>query len=148
MITTRDRLAALVEAVYDKTLDGTLAWEPTATKGAVSCRIGSAIIHMDDEPSERFELDFRMSVFDRDGNQVDTFSNSMFYDMEPRRFPFDSYYKLMENLLELARRKVTGADAILDELLVKLEAPPVHDPDASKKRPSAFDSDLDDGVPF
>jgi hypothetical protein len=149
MPTTSERLRTLVEGLYIATNDGRLKWQSAASGKGFTAAVSGSLIEIMAESPDYDSSDIRINIFNKDGDLVDTFSDSYFGRSSPVNVPQASYYGVMNVLLEGARRSATGADKIVDTIVAELNAPIILESPAQVARPApvAFD-DLDDNVPF
>lgn len=146
MSSTTDKLRGLVEVLYARTDQNTIAWQISEDKETVWSVIGDHKIELNEEQRDRFEVDIRVTVFDKNGNQIDTFADNYFGGLSPKSGNFSSYFNLMSTLLEMAKRQASGADAAIVNILKALGGKPI-----SNIRPETIEGyadDLDDDVPF
>ncbi|MCP8939289.1 hypothetical protein NK718_12250 [Alsobacter sp. SYSU M60028] len=60
-------------------------------------------------------MDYTMQIINNEGVVVDSFTDDDIFEEN------GSYYRLMEDIHELARRRAMGSDAVLDEVLKELD---------------------------
>lgn len=145
MTNTNGKLRGLVEVLYRRTINGDITWEISSDKVSVFADLGIYRIEVSPEAGDTsFGNDMRITVFDDNGNQVDTFTDATFENAKPTYDGVNSYYTMMSSILEIAKRQATGADRAIQQLLDTLGGTAVTDP---PKKKSAFD-DLDDDVSF
>ncbi|MET4131673.1 hypothetical protein ABIE62_000789 [Porphyrobacter sp. MBR-155] len=114
-----NKLRALVEALYSNTTSGALAWAVQAGSDVFFTSIGDRRLDVFVEEGER-EEDVWIIIYNRDGDKIESFSDTFFGKARPARTPHDNYYSLMKDLYDAAGRNARGADKIVNELLEEL----------------------------
>ncbi len=144
MSTTSEKLRGLVEFLYLKTEESKLDWNLSFDRQSVWSVIGDYRIEIAEDQAESFEKDIRVTVFNKDGDQVDTFTDTYFSGKMPAKAKFNTYYLLMSTNLETAKRQASGADAAIETILTSLGGSAIIEQPAR----GGFSDDLDDDVPF
>lgn len=109
----------MVERLYDRTISDSINWE-MGWNGDVQCQFGAYTVHLkssrdsDGEPYEHVEL--------RNSNDIviDSFSDAYITGETPRIANFTTYYGLMAELRQSARRKAMGVGDAIDTILGNL----------------------------
>jgi len=144
MSTTTEKLRGLVEFLYLKTEESALDWNLSSDRQSVWSPIGDYRIELSEDQAESFEKDVRVTVFNKDGDQIDTFTDTYFSGMIPTKAKFNTYYLLMSTNLETAKRQASGADAAIEKILNSLGGSAI----IERSTRGGFSDDLDDDVPF
>jgi hypothetical protein len=132
---------ALVHKLYELTVQKKIPWEFDGYYGSVEAVFSGLEVSLSNVEHEG--TPFETIKISRNGNQIDYFTDSGL-EGNPRLPEFDSYWKFMVALRELAARQAAKIEETLDKLLETLEE--VDNP-KSLPKPNPFDDDLDD-VPF
>lgn len=107
---------SLVEALYLKTVSGDIDWSDGFMNGGYSAEIGDKTIALTREADEdRREL--IVTVYDRSFNVVEGFSDTSLASATPVKVSGGSYFKIMSDLYDMARRHSTGATKALNDIL-------------------------------
>lgn len=147
MSTTSEKLRGLVEAIYAQTVGERIDWSISDDKSRVSADINTYKIEIFAEASENsFQADIRYSIYNSNGDLVDTLTDQTISSFNPVNVNLNSYFSVMSNTLEMAKRQASGADKAIESILLSLGAHAVKD----KPSPRFFGSsdDLDDDVAF
>ncbi|MCK1655132.1 hypothetical protein IVA88_27330 [Bradyrhizobium sp. 149] len=115
----------MVRLLVERTEAGDVTWKPTAADDAfqVSFRNYSLLLSKVSESNSR-DPDFVISLINEDGVVAESFSDvELYHSCGPFPEGASPPFKAMENLFELARRQASGADKIIDEILLQLRAP-------------------------
>ncbi len=110
----------LVEALYQKTLQGKLEWEEGLAAKSFQTSVGRINLQISKE-SDEDRTDINLELFDKGWNSIELFSDNSFGGVTPVRVGQSSYFNLMLNLFEMAQRNSSGADKVVAELLDSLE---------------------------
>ena len=114
------KFRALVEKLYQRTLDGKLEWNFDSSLPYLWTTIANREIEI--EESHNFNGDPLMSILIKsDGEVIERFNDEMITGVEPKIAGFASYYKLMVELENAAKRRALGADKSLDDVLRELD---------------------------
>lgn len=122
MSNSRNRLRTLVEGLCLATDSGKIDWSEQ-TSGIYTSQIANNKAEIANIGS-----DIRITIYDNQGNEVDSFDDNYFKDMTPSMLSYNTYYAAMAALYENARRNATGADKVIDEIISNLGINPVDDP--------------------
>lgn len=123
MASTSERLRSLVEGLLLATTEGRLNWE-IASSSSYLTEVGGGRVEV-----AKDNADIRITVYGPNGNEVDSFDDNYLRNYSPQKVQFANYYAAMVALFESARRKATGADQVVDEILRALQTPLVRDND-------------------
>lgn len=146
MSTTSEKLRGFVEAIYTQTAAERINWIISDDKSRVTADVSTYKIEISDEPSENsFQADIRYSIYNANGDLVDTLTDQTISSFNPVNVNLNSYFSVMSNTLEMAKRQASGADKAIESILLSLGANAVKDKPI-RGFPSA--DDLDDDVPF
>lgn len=147
MSTTSEKLRGLVEAIYTKTRLEEITWNLSDDKSRVSANIDTFNIEISGEASEQpFQEDIRYTIYNVNGDIVDTFTDETISAYSPVTISINSYFSVMSTTMEMARRQASGADKAIEKILKSLGATAVTDKPAPNFG-SAY-PELDDDVPF
>lgn len=114
------RQRRIVEMISEQTKEGSLAWTKAVSSGSYIVVIGKNTIQLSSE-SDGVNTDYRITVFDRNGESVDTFLDT---DIEQNDENLKkTFYPMMIKLYEDAQRRATGADKVLDDIIAELSSP-------------------------
>jgi hypothetical protein len=118
MSTSTDKQRKLVRALIKKTDADELDWKPTVKEGTYQVSFTESSLQIEECFNENIRL-FSVSLFDSNGNLVDKFDDE---ELDKDIFPKNhAWFTQMKNLYEMVRRRVTGADRVLNRILVELE---------------------------
>ena len=110
----------LIDRLADKTRSGELDWKPAVEEASyqVSLKKNSVLLRM--ENSSSGNPSYHLHLFDSNGVDVETFSD---FDIDREMFgeADRDYYRKMRDLYESVRRRVLGADKVLNDILKSLE---------------------------
>jgi hypothetical protein len=133
--------ARLVDRLYALTAAKKIAWSGDSLYGPVEARIGEVSVtlcetNFDGNP---YEL---ITISNPYGGELQKFTDGTLSDV-PKPDDFETYWKKMTALRELAARQALRIEETLDRVLAALD-----EIESPKPRTSPFESDLDDDVPF
>lgn len=121
MTTVTEKYRALVNRLYDKTVDKGINWTQESGGPGVVGQFGSFSIRLvsvrtsNNNPLEVVE------VFNSEGSKVDRFNDETIGG-EGTRYPsLPYYYDLMKELRKTAQRQASGADSAIDDILKELD---------------------------
>lgn len=124
MASIEDKFRSLVEGLYLGTSSGEIKWSSFPENDSFTTDVLKTKIEISSSTNGHGEALIIINVFDGSGNRVDTFTDEYFgRKAVPIHVSASSYFNLMSNLYEIARRNATGADLILDNLLSAIKAP-------------------------
>lgn len=127
MANSKDSLRSLVEGLYNATMTGRIKWQPVSKSSSYLTSLRSSAIEIADDMNNNGEPVIVVNVYDQLGNIVDSFNDDYLHGYKPHNLSYDSYYTVMKNLQEMARRNATGADRIIQSILTEIGAPSVDD---------------------
>lgn len=128
---------ALVHKIFDLTSRKRLDWTKNEYEGRLETRLGNLIVSLDSREYEDTPFEF-VNIW-RNGDLIDSFNDGVLGGEAPNS-SYESYWKMMVALRELAERQASKIDETLDELLGAL--------DKIDNPPKLTLSDLDEDVPF
>jgi hypothetical protein len=135
---TRTKWRQLVDRLIFATDSGVIAWQAAVGEDQFLTNLKDKIVTLGlSADSSRNVYFFRIDD-DFNGNKIDYFDDedldqNGYYNNE------DRYFERLKDFHNSLSRKVSGADAVLDELLGEL--PVIPEPDVKKR-------DLDEEIPF
>lgn len=106
----------LVKRLYTKTNDGSLTWKQD-WDGEVFSKIGEISVHLRETRNSEGEPLELIDIKSLNGKVIDTFSDEFLSGSPVEISGLNSYYDLMDNLHETARRNASGVDKAIDKLL-------------------------------
>lgn len=142
IVSTEQKQAALVDALFEKTASGEMHWMETSIVGTFSTVLSGYIVHIEFE-EEVFgeQAAATVAILNRDGERIDVFSENDLKNQKPSVKPYTDYYHLLADLYKRASRDASGAEKVLDSLLNILGV-------VVKPKPAGWKSDTDDEIPF
>jgi hypothetical protein len=135
---TRSKWRLLVERLMYATDNGLITWQASIAEEQFLTNLKDKIVTFGYSGDGTSNVYFFRIDDDFDGNKIDYFDDE---DLDEGTYANreDRYFYRLGNFHKSLSRKVSGADAVLDELLEELpELPP----------PSKKERDLDDEIPF
>jgi hypothetical protein len=127
MQTTLEKYRTLVERLTKATLNNKLKWSIHAFTDELYCSLAKFKVVLEEgEDAEGSSL-IIVRVKDEDDNQIDVFNDNTINGPKPMLTQYSTYWALMADLYNLARRNAVGADKALDQVLGNL--PPVEEDD-------------------
>lgn len=118
-----DKYRTFIELLYTKTSQGSVNWEKNDSfEGTYGAKIGSKQVFIERTEDENENPLIITEIYSVDG-LIDSFNDEAFRGLVPAVGGFQNYFKMMKEIHELARRKATGVDAALDELIENLKTP-------------------------
>lgn len=113
--------ARLIERLFQLTQSKKLAWDVDPFDDEVSCVFSTHKIVINDRRDSDGSPYVYVSIKNIAGSEVDSFTDNDFSETVPQIPGVDSYWKLMSELLRLARRQSKGADEAIDNILDELD---------------------------
>lgn len=104
----------LTGKLIDLTESGNLDWNETSKSNLVQTVVSGMVIQI--ESDDLFTKDYIITIRDRDNNVIDTFSDIILSEMSG-----DEWYPKLHDMWNTIRRQISGADSLIDELLMKLD---------------------------
>jgi hypothetical protein len=138
-----DQHRAFVEALYERAASGALKWEIGDSSTVKTC-IANTTVEIGEDLDYSEQPTIRVRILNDSGETVDSFDANYFSNATPAHVDFRTYWSLLSELYNVGNRAARGADKILADLLSSLGAKEIPAPKANP----AFDTDLDDDVPF
>lgn len=108
-----EKWISLVSLLIRLTRDGLLKWEETSDPDAFQTNLQDVTIEVELLPAM---ADYQIRIIGPKGKTVDTFG-----DAEMRSLTNDTWFGEMETLVNTIRRRLSGADQVLDKLLKLLQ---------------------------
>ena len=126
MANVQDKFRSLAEGLYLASASGQIKWSAFVGSDSYVTPVGRNKIEISSSLNDSGEDLYVVNIYDGDGNRVDGFTDEYFSrKLEPQHVSVASYFWLMSNLFEMARRNATGADKVLDDLLLQIKAPSI-----------------------
>lgn len=123
-----DKLAILVRKLHQRTIEGRLEWEVTATSGVYQTSFANYSINISKQQSqERYAPedaeDVRLSILNDEGAELESFLDVDLPDSEFEDSVGQSAraYRIMSETYDSARRYALGSEQAIDEILLDLE---------------------------
>lgn len=138
------KMRGLAEALYNKTLSEDITWYLSTDKEVAIAELGMYRVSVTEVGSSSFSSDIKVSIFDSDWSEIDTFSDQSFGNTTPTVDGISTYFQLLSELLERAKRQVSGADRAMENLLTVLGGAPIEDLETK----GGLAPNMDDDVPF
>jgi hypothetical protein len=114
----------IVQLLFEKTQAGELDWKPTVEDNAFQVSFRNYTLILREQPSDEAPdtSDYVVSLLNETGDLADTFSDVGLQQEFGGSITPSSMrpYQLMARMFQLARRKATGADKIIDAILEEL----------------------------
>lgn len=107
-----DKWIGLTERIIDLSDRGLLKWSETPDPQMFQAEVGSVLIDLDRFPEEQKMV---VRIRNSQGDIVDAFDDDDLTRLEPSQ-----WYSRLEKLMNTARRQVSGADQIIDDLMQSL----------------------------
>lgn len=124
-MTIQEKYQKLCDRLYEKTLDGSIQWATDIiNEDAVFCVIGKSTIEISEGRNEQHSPIITVSIRADNGRIVESFTDEELMDVTVTYGRFDSYWQLMGEILVKAKRQISGVDAVIDDILEKLEDTP------------------------
>lgn len=108
----------LIESLYRKTLSNSIEWIARESD-MVMAQIGQRIVRLTCGPNENL-LEILEIANPSDGTILEKFNDEEVEGEPDQQLGEQSWYGMMQNLRELARRQATGADEAIDSVLKEL----------------------------
>ena len=105
---------ALIHHLHERSLDGTLEWTDSLVRNAFEVSLSNYTIRVSTE-----DADYRVSIIDGFGRIVESFTD-VDLDGEPAARTH-TYYKMLSEIYDMARRIAYGVDEALDYILDELK---------------------------
>ena len=112
-----DKRVQILQLLQKRTGDGEIVWEQRSTNAFVA-QVGSSVVQLEEIPSRSPEPDYKVSLFNEDGDLAESFTDVTLYDELDERF-----YSTMQKLFVAARRSALGADKTFDDIISALSKP-------------------------
>lgn len=118
------KLAVLAHRLHQRTIEGRLEWEVTATSEVYQTSFANYSINISKlESRSEIKPDIEISVFDDEGVELESFldedlSDSMFEEFAE---PDTNAYQIMSETYDVARRTALGSEKAINEILSNLD---------------------------
>ena len=110
---TMEKHLALVSELHEGTQEGILEWSSTLRPDAFEVPFANYTVRISAD-----EQDYRISVVDAIGRIIESFTHAeIATGPEAER---QKYYKMLEEIYEMARRKAYGVDEALNDILEEI----------------------------
>lgn len=110
--------AILVQTLFNQTLRGTLAWERTLLEDVYQATFSNGAVRVSSDV-----ISYSVSLLNKEGKIVDTIDDT---ELSQARIPLIlkgyTWYTMMKELYEMARRNALGADQVLTGILGELKS--------------------------
>lgn len=115
---TLTKWQALVDLIVSLTKKGKLSWKETASESAVLTAYGGYVFTIEKSRTDSMiaETLYKLTVTDRDGKDLDTFTDE---DLDADSRPA-AYFQKIDDLFLFIRRRISGADQVLDKLIKEM----------------------------
>ena len=115
-----NKFLLLLQRLHQRTVAGTIAWEPGSSQGAFIATLGDFTVGLQAkrDPEYPDDPDIYIRVHDPQGTVIEEFSNATFRGVETGQV---NAYAMMKELYTGARRKAYGVEQAIDNLLERLE---------------------------
>jgi hypothetical protein len=121
MNTTIEKYRHLSVRLYERTIAKGIRWQHDAKSNTVEAKIGQQFVTVKQTINSDFEFLYVVSIENSSSVYLDGFNDEQLgKEIAPVEKTM-SYYSLMENLYEMAKRQATGADVALDQVLATLD---------------------------
>jgi hypothetical protein len=120
---TLEKQRRLVELLLQRTKAGKIEWKTTIDDQAFQVSFRDNTVHLSQHNRADGEFDYKITLLNAEGAVAEVFSDMELYE-DQEELPPDqrkSYYKIMGDLYELARRAALGSDRILNSILDELD---------------------------
>lgn len=114
------KLADTALKLSEKTKGGSVIWEDTAQKGTYQASINRIAVQISQVAGTGWgdECDYKISIFDSDGDMVESFESQ---DIDPLLPAGVNAQEMLDEMYNAARRMALGTEQVLDALLESLE---------------------------
>ncbi|WP_454760151.1 hypothetical protein [Caulobacter segnis] len=120
MVNPVDKYRQLSELLYEKTSAGHLKWEEDPLDNSFNTKIGPRLLEIDSSTDEDDNPIMIVRVY-FDGKMIERFDDEKIKGTKPKTLIHNSYYVLLSDVYEIAKRNASGADEQLDDLLKDLQ---------------------------
>lgn len=121
MSTTVDKYRQLAVRLYDRTIAKGIRWQFDADSNSVEAKIGHQFINLKQSINDDYEFLYVVEITTSSGVFLDGFNDEQLGRAIAPTATSMTYYNVLENLFESAKRQATGADVALDQMLAVLE---------------------------
>ena len=122
MSETIEKYTKLVDRLFEFTKDKRIEWRSDPFTDEVSCHFSNFNIKINDGSDSEGSPYIKLSIVNFSDVEIDSFTDNDLVSNTPKLRGYSSYWKLMEELLKLARRQSRGADDAIDNILNELDA--------------------------
>lgn len=119
MTTTVEKYRLLVERLYTRTINKKLSWERDDDE-TLNYFISDKTVELSYGENFEEETIIIIKIY-KNGDVIEKFDDETLKGPKPRVGGFESYWSLLANLFDTAKRQATGADDALDSLLDELD---------------------------
>ena len=120
MSSTSEKYKALIDKLFDQTIEKTIKWQLDSKNNPYTV-VGSFPVLLERYEDAEGTPYIRLSIFqDQNDNPIDTFNDASLANYAPGDQTYSSYWNLMNELVEIAIRQAKGADQAIDEILKSL----------------------------
>jgi hypothetical protein len=109
----------IVDALYANTKSKSVLWKLT-DRGNPYTQFGNYSVLLENKEDADGAPYILVTITDILGKFIDNFSDNTLSEDSPSDSDLESYWKVMDTLIETARRQARGADSALDEILNQL----------------------------
>jgi hypothetical protein len=109
-----------VKQLSKLTESGTIDWKPSINVNTFQVSFRDNTLRITSRPNEN-EQDFLVQLVNSNGELVETFSDLDLNDSDEPTESRKSWFGILRDLYENARRKALGADKVLDEIIADLD---------------------------
>jgi hypothetical protein len=110
----------LIDLLFQQTIEGKLSWN-SGTPTSAHVTVGNYIVLLEKKEDGEGAPFVRTNIFkSTGGSPIESFDDNTISDQEPKFKGFQSYWSLMNHLVDVAIRQSRGADEAIDDLLGSL----------------------------
>jgi hypothetical protein len=118
---THEKFIILLKKLEEKSADGSLDWEVTASRNAFQTSVSDYVLRISEqEPSDHdpeSAPDYYLSLYNQQGYVIESVSDPEIRQSDPT---FESF-KVMKGIYKMARRSALGGDKALDSIIKGLD---------------------------
>ncbi|MCE7030112.1 hypothetical protein [Jiella avicenniae] len=112
-----DRYRRLAALLKNKTEDGSLSWSLAGDQSVLQSNISGYTLQLSESDGDRGSI-YTVDIFNKDGDIIDSFNDE---DIDKDDLYAQNFYGMMRETFHAAKRKASGADRALDEILKSLD---------------------------
>jgi hypothetical protein len=113
--------AGMVKKLSDLTDSGVIEWKPSVNEGTFQVSFRDNTLRITTRGAQE-QPDVVINLINHNGEIVESFNDIDLNDSDQPTGSTKSWYGIMRELFENARRKALGADRVLDEIIADLDA--------------------------